>query len=375
MRRGTRTGRQERIVGRAAVVAAVLAAAAMQQPVPSAAQQAAAAPAQGAPVAGDVMRVTIPGTTVAFELVYLPGGIFRMGSPPEEAGRHEDEWPVHEVAVSPFWMGRHEVTYDEYEIFRFLRLDSAAGAVPGEPFDVDAVSRPTPPYEDPAHGMGTRGHPAVGMTRRAALEYARWLSDKTGRLFRLPIEAEWEYACRAGGEGAFTFGDDPAALDDHAWSAANAAGAYHEVGRKAANRWGLYDLHGNVAEWVADGYSEKAYWTIDGGRLDPLAGYPPRGRGLVRGGSYLDEAARLRCAEHTPEDPRWKRRDPQIPRSRWWNTDAPHVGFRIVSPARPYSREEIRAYWQRVLDDPDPTGRDGARPLPSSGPSDRGEMR
>ena len=272
-----------------------------------------------------------------------------MGSPAEEPGRETDEGPQRAVRVSSFWMSVHEVTDDTFLIFRQRRLDSPAAAVPELGFNVDAVSRPSPPYEDPAQGMGGDNRPAVGMTRRAAMLYARWLSEKTGRLFRLPTEAEWEYACR-GGE---TVAVDPSLLAELAWYEPNAGGRFHQVGRKAPNAWGLHDLRGNAAEWVLDGYSADAYAALPevSAATDPVAGDPVRGRGVVRGGSYRDEADQLRCAARQPEMGAWKRRDPQIPKSAWWNTDAPHVGFRLVSPAREITPDEIRAYWDQILGD------------------------
>src|SRR5690606_31425035 len=143
--------------------------------------------AQGSPGEPDSAYVQrIPGTDVSFPMVYIPGGTFVMGSPEDEAGREADEGPQRTVQVDPCWMSAHEVTYDAFAIFRSRERDSDSTAVPGAGFDADAVARPSPPYEDPAHGMGTTGHPATGMTQWAALHYARWLSDKTGHFYRLP---------------------------------------------------------------------------------------------------------------------------------------------------------------------------------------------
>jgi len=276
-----------------------------------------------------------------------------MGSPATEPGRDEDEGPVHPVALPGFWMGVHEVTAAQYAPFRYRRFDGDAGAGGPGSFDVDAVTRPSPPYEDPTRGMATESRPITGVTRWNALHYARWLSEKTGRLYRLPTEAEWEYACRAGQAGPWGFGDDPAAAPAHGWLAGNAAGATHPVGEKAPNPWGLFDMHGNVAEWVADEYTADAYGERREGGEDPVVspqeGHPWRGQGVVRGGAFDDPPEGARCAERFPETPAWKRRDPQLPKSRWWNTDSPHVGFRLVSPDRDHTPEEIRAYWAEIL--------------------------
>lgn len=299
--------------------------------------------------AGATYVDTIPGTEVTFTMAIAPGGTFRLGSPENEAGREPDEGPQRRVTLEPFWIGAHEVTHDEFAIFRFRRFDSEATAVAGVRFNVDAVSRPSPPYEDPAHGMGRDGHPAAGMTQWAVLQYARWLSEKTGRLYRLPTEAEWEYACRAGTSTAYPFGDDPGALDAHGWYASNSGEVFHPVGAKAPNPWGLHDMLGNVAEWTLDQYDAGFYGTLGDGARSPWARPSHTHPRSVRGGAFDDEPRALRCADRLQSTLRWKRRDPQLPQSRWWNTDSPHVGFRLVRPARTFTIEEIGAYWAELL--------------------------
>ncbi len=311
---------------------------------------AAAAPTFAAQQPGETRSVEIVGTGQSLELVFVPAGVFRLGSAADEVGRDADEGPVRTVRLPGFWMGTHEVTYDQYAPFRFRSFDDDGSTTSSSDFDADAVTRPSPPYEDPGHGMPKGDHPATGMTRMNALHYARWLSEKTGRLFRLPTEAEWEYACRAGGETPFGTVEG-ARLAEQAWFEANSGGSHHPVGSKAPNGWGLFDMSGNVAEWVGDGFLADAYARLpeQGEALEPRAGDPLRGQGVVRGGAFDDPPSDLRCAARFPETPAWKRRDPQIPKSSWWNTDSPHVGFRLVSPAHDYSLDEIRAYWAEIL--------------------------
>jgi formylglycine-generating enzyme required for sulfatase activity len=276
---------------------------------------------------------TIPGSKVQFEMVAIPGGTFVMGSPAGEPGRAADEGPQHPVSIRPFWMGKTEVTWDEYDLF-WKKIE---GAQPPNqsPADreADAISKPTAPYVDETYGHGREGHPTICMTHHAAMEYCRWLSVKTGKAYRLPTEAEWEYACRAGTKTAYFFGDDPKPLDDYAWYAKNADELTHEVGKKKPNPWGLYDMYGNVAEWCLDTYDKNYYATLPTDRpsLAPLL-FPAAKRfpNVVRGGSWADEAPQLRSAARRGSDKSWIKHDPQRPQSIWWLTKWDVVGFRVA---------------------------------------------
>ena len=181
-----------------------------------------------------------------------------MGSPATEAGRKADEGPQHKVAIEPFWMGKCEVTWNEYELFMYVDEERKYYPTTGDNPYVnpvsDAVTRPTKPYVEMSFGMGKDGYPAISMTQHAANKYCEWLSAKTGHFYRLPTEAEWEYACRAGTTTTYSFGDDASKLGDYAWYAPNSDFKYQKVGKKKPNPWGLYDMHGNVAEWTLDQY-------------------------------------------------------------------------------------------------------------------------
>jgi formylglycine-generating enzyme required for sulfatase activity len=183
------------------------------------------------------------------------------------------------------------------------------------------------------------------MTQLAAKMYCKWLSAKTGRYYRLPTEAEWEYACRAGTTTAYSFGDDPDDLDDYGWYYDNSDDKYQKVGQKEPNPWGLHDMHGNVAEWVLDGYSSEGYKSLAGKSWkNPMV--PPKGifGQVVRGGSWFDDADRLRSAARGFSQEDWKAQDPQIPQSIWYMTDADYVGFRIVRPLRAPTPKEAERY-------------------------------
>jgi formylglycine-generating enzyme required for sulfatase activity len=280
-----------------------------------------------------------------------------MGSPAGEAGRKEDEGPTHMVTIDPFWMEEHEVTWNQYEIWTF-NLDIQRRGVNNEKptaldLAADAVTRPTKPYTDMSFGMGKDGFPAISMTQLAAKTFCKWLSAKTGRYYRLPTEAEWEYACRAGSKTAYSFGDDPKQLGDYAWYTENSGDAYHKVATKKPNAWGLYDMHGNVAEWTLDGYEPNAYAARAGAKAvkEPLAISKKLYPQAVRGGSWDDEVDRLRSAARRGSNRDWKQQDPQIPQSIWYFTDAQFLGFRVVRPLVEPSAEEQKKLWDAGSDE------------------------
>lgn len=275
---------------------------------------------------------TIPNTKITFEMVPIPGGTFTMGSPDSEPGRQADEGPQHKVTVKPFYMAAKEVTWDEYDEFAFsndIRRKRRLGLT-GPKDAGDAVSRPTPPYADESWGWGKEAQPVIGITQYSATKYCEWLSARTGKKYRLPTEAEWEYAARAGTTTAYSFGDDPAQLGDYAWFKENSEEQPHVGGQKKPNAWGLFDMHGNVAEWTRDAYAADFYAKspADNPVNDPGKELYPH---VVRGGSWDDEPAKLRSAARRSSVEAWSRRDPQNPKSLWWHTDATFVGFRVVA--------------------------------------------
>ena len=204
----------------------------------------------------------IQGNDYKLPMQFIPSGSFKMGSPKFEQGHFGDEGPQHQVSVDGFWMGQFEITWDLYNLFVSRELDGnqISNAEDSEVnIDVDGVSGATTPYVEMSFGMGIDNYPAICMTQLAAVKFCEWLSAMTGRFYRLPTEAEWEYACRAGTETAFSFGDDSSQLEEYAWYAENSNDKYQEVGIKKPNPWGLYDMHGNVAEWTLDHYIPTVY--------------------------------------------------------------------------------------------------------------------
>ena len=300
---------------------------------------------------------TIPGTEGVFGMTPIPSGTFQMGSPGNEKKRNADEGPRHAVFVDAFWIGTHEMRWDEYHQFMLgldkkLRAQSMTEPVPQDAW-ADAVSRPTPPYVPMDFEMGVAGYPAVCMTQFAAKQFTKWLSMKTGRFYRLPTEAEWEYACRAGTESAYSFGKEP--IDDYAWHYDNANDSYQKVGLKKPNPWGLYDIHGNVAEWVLDGHDKSFYGLAPADDQDGVVRNPlrlpqklyPR---VTRGGSWDDDVEDLRSASRKRSKKSWKIQDPQLPKSIWYHTDASFVGFRVVRPLVQPTAAEKAKFWDPDLD-------------------------
>lgn len=283
----------------------------------------------------------VPGSNLTFQMAPIPGGNFRLGSDKYET----DEGPPVSIQIDSFWMGSHEVPHELFMIFRDPTKDLDENGQPR----VDAVTRPSTPYEDPVFGMGTNGYPAAGMTQLAALQFCRWLSDKTGHFYRLPTESEWEYACRAGSDSDYFFGNKKKDLKKYAWFEKNSNDEFHLLGQLAPNPWGLYDILGNVSEWTLDQYQADFYKTLSNGTQNPWRIPTQLHPRTVKGGSYLDEPEELRAANRIESSLDWKKRDPQIPKSFWWNTDSPFVGFRIIRPYRAPSPEDQELFWEMVL--------------------------
>jgi formylglycine-generating enzyme required for sulfatase activity len=285
------------------------------------------------------------------EMIPIPGGTFRMGSPDTEESRKGDEGPVHEVKLSPFWMAKCEITWDAYDVWMsdldvfYREVNKVKATRRDEIADEFQKSQPTKPYTDMTFGMGKHGYPAICMTQHAARTFCKWLSRKTGRYYRLPTEAEWEYACRAGTTDAYSFGSDVSDLENYAWFVDNAGEGYHKVGLKKPNPWGLHDMHGNVAEWVLDQHTAVGYskdLRNENPLLVPKTLYPR----VVRGGGWNQDAAALRSGAREGSTDDWIAQDPQSPVSIWYLTDALHVGFRIVRPLNEPSEEEKNTFWE-----------------------------
>ncbi len=292
----------------------------------------------------------IPASGVEFQMVAIPGGDFLMGSPPGEAGRADNEGPQVPVKIATFWMGKYEVTWNEYEPFMTTKAERLKDGTRKD-YDptihgvVDAVSCPTPPYMEMSFGMGQDGFPAISMTQHAANKYCQWLSAQTGHFYRLPTEAEWEYACRAGTTTAYSFGDDPALLEEYAWFYDNSNEKYQKVGQKKPNPWGLYDMHGNVLEWTADQFKDDYFQQIQLSAANPFVRPTSIYPRSVRGGSWDDDPEQLRSAFRRGSEKDWKQQDPQLPKSLWYHTDAQWLGFRILRPLNIPTAEEMDAFW------------------------------
>ena len=300
-------------------------------------------PAQNSDPSFSVYEQTIPGSSVKFKMVPIKGGQFTMGSPETEKGRDADEGPQKNFTISPFWMGAFEVTHDEFDLF-------FKDASTSQNINADAITRPSPQYVDLSWDMGREGgYPANSMQQRTAIMYCRWLYKKTGIFYRLPTEAEWEYACGAGSASKYFFGDDERQLEKFAWYKKNSNGVYHKAGQLQPNAFGLYDIVGNVSEWVLDQYDENYFIKMKDVNADPELQPTSRHPHLLKGGGYADDANELRCANRTKWLPEWNQRDPQIPKSKWWLTDAPFAGFRVVRPLKQPSDDAIEKFFTLYL--------------------------
>jgi formylglycine-generating enzyme len=295
----------------------------------------------------------IPNSSVSFRMNAIPGGKFKMGSPENEPFRKADEGPVREVEISPFYMAEVEVTWDEYLSFYAQtategRSTDTEGVRSSKDSKTDAISGATPPYGQPDQGWGLGQRPAISFTYHAAETYCRWLSSVTGKHYRLPTEAEWEYACRAGTETPYFFAGDPlkfqktglkaklskndtSVIASYAIFSANSFSKTQTPDKVKPNNFGLKNMLGNVAEFCSDWYQPDAYSKYPEGVLKDPKGPESGEEHVVRGGSYLDLAGNIRSASRSfTRTADWLKTDPQIPKSIWWYSDCFNVGFRVV---------------------------------------------
>jgi formylglycine-generating enzyme len=292
----------------------------------------------------------IPNTGTSFKMVAIPGGTFTMGSPDNESLRENDEGPQIIVKLSSFFMGKVEVTWDEYETFMYeTKTEGRSDTRPVVNKDVDTISGPTPAYEDPGQGWGREDRPAMTMTFHAANVYCQWLTKVTGKNYRLPTEAEWEYAARGGTETPYYFEGDPKKFTkDRFWNKVfgvdttginsnvhyilNSSGKNFPAGIVGPNPYGLLNMPGNVREFCSDWYAADAFAQYPpGSTLENPMGPQSGTERVVRGGSYKSDAADVRSAARDfTQHNAWMVTDPQIPKSSWWYSDAKDVGFRVV---------------------------------------------
>lgn len=281
---------------------------------------------------------------LSFEMIAVNGGNFLMGAD-NSSNRKADEKPSHNVEVSSFWIGKHEITWKQYDAFVFGEFGPEQFIEKSklQTLGIDAVSGATPPYVDMSFNMGKGKSPAVNMTQYAAIMYCKWLTSKTGIFYRLPTEAEWEYVCKKGKT------DKESKLETISWYKQNAGEKYQKTGLKTANSLGIHDMLGNVSEWVYDQYSTSFYKNSP--KKDPINLPTELYNRVLRGGSWKDTSDKLCCTSRQRSKQDWKQRDPQIPKSNWWLTDAPFVGFRIVRPKVQPSKEDIKKYWLDAIED------------------------
>jgi len=280
------------------------------------------------------------GSKLSFDMVLIPGGSFTMGSPAGEADRTGHEGPQHQVQLNPFYLCTTETTIEMFLAYyqetgtakkEFAEEQAAQKAEAENAAGVNAITGPTPVYGDMTMGYSKK-HPAIGMTWHNAATFCKWLSKKTGRKYRLPTEAEWEYAARAGSSRPFGVCDAADGLNDYAWCKANADMEPHAVATKKPNAWSLYDMQGNVREWVQDFYSPTGY--ADAGKENSTG--PKEGKvHVARGGFYDSPAGELRCAARAFEEDWWRMNDPQIPKSRWWLPQIDSIGIRVACTVEP----------------------------------------
>lgn len=233
---------------------------------------------------------TLPGSLVKIKMIPVPGGKIKVGD--------------NLVNVKPYWIAETETPWEAYDVF--LHSGPASKPYDQTKFAPDAIARPSKSYILPDLGWGHHGYPAINLSFTSVDMFCRWLSFTTKMKFRLPTQAEWEFACREANPGPWKL--DLAKVGKVAWYSGNSEGVTHPIKKKLPNKLGLYDMLGNVGEWATD-----------------LQGQP-----ILCGSSFQDPATAIKPNIARRWNPKWQEEDPQIPKSRWWLSDAPFAGFRLV---------------------------------------------
>ncbi|MCF6223819.1 MAG: formylglycine-generating enzyme family protein [Flavobacteriaceae bacterium] len=308
--------------------------------------------AQSKFVSDSILIQKIEPTDVFFEMIQVPGAIYKMGVVNSGSTQISDKNPLHLAQIDSMWVGKYEVTWEIFELF-LAENKTLFDSIPKEKsIKIDAITRPSPPFEDPSLGMGKKNYPVVSISPYAAITFCKWLSTVTGRFYRLPTEAEWEYICKGGSANVDFFSDKINVLNQYAWSYENSDYQYAEIGQKLPNAFGIYDILGNVAEWTLDFYDDEFYKknqdTISINPWNIPRKLHPR---VFRGGSWNDDLKDISSTNRGKSGFYLQKNDPQIPKSFWWYTDSSYIGFRLVSPNKQPTKEEAKKFWRIVLDE------------------------
>ena len=256
------------------------------------------------------------------------------------------------VTLDDFWMASTETTWAAYDAFQESSVEREKdGSVnsfvrPSIKDDYILLARPTQQDFPVTKGMPKKGFSAVGVTHHAANKFCQWLSYQTGHFYRLPTEAEWEYACRGGSDKKFSWGDDAQQASLHAWYGFKEGDDYRKPGLKKANGFGLYDMHGNVLEFTLDGYVENRRKHFNKDKVhNPWVRATQPYPHVTKGGHWKHPLEKIVASARIPSEPRWKRMDPQDPKSIWAFSNGPFIGFRVVRPVKLPTAQQMYYYW------------------------------